>query len=58
MIPQVTVISYDDAASQCNGGRAGNGAGGVILSDVSDELLIKQLQLNIDDKDVYGCNTF
>ena len=60
MIPQVTVISYDDGGSNyCNqGGRAMNGAGGVILSDVSDEILIKQLQLNIDEKGVYGSNTF
>ena len=58
MIPQVTVVSYDEGGSNyCNqGGRVTNGAGGVILSDVSDELLIKQLQLNIDEKGAYGNN--
>ena len=41
MIPQVTV-----------GGSETTGAGGAILSDISDELLIKQLQLNVNDKNL------
>ena len=38
MIPQVTVVSYE--ASQNN---PADGGGGMILSDGSDELLIRQL---------------
>lgn len=48
MIPQVTVISCDFASSQNNEKRGHMGAGNMIFSDISDELLIKQLQLDLE----------